>query len=68
MLRDLPPRQRAVLDAVQAYWAENGVPPSLADIAEALVAATKVRKQVTILGNGLTRSQAEALARATGVI
>jgi len=36
MLRDLPPRQRAVLDAVQAYWAENGVPPSLADIAEAL--------------------------------
>jgi len=36
MPRDLPPRQRAVLDAVQAYWAENGVPPSLADIAEAL--------------------------------
>ncbi len=32
----LPPRQRAVLDAVQAYWADHGVPPSLADLAEIL--------------------------------
>ncbi len=32
----LPPRQRAVLDAVQGYWADNGVPPSLANLAEVL--------------------------------
>lgn len=32
----LPPRQRAVLDAVQAYWSDHGVPPSLADLAEVL--------------------------------
>jgi len=36
MLRDLPPRQRATLEAIQGYWAELGVPPALADVAKAL--------------------------------
>ncbi|OIO27503.1 NAD(P)-dependent glycerol-1-phosphate dehydrogenase [Candidatus Micrarchaeota archaeon CG_4_10_14_0_2_um_filter_60_11] len=61
-------RIRDALKLLGAPTTAKGLGVASADIAEALVAATKVRKQVTILGNGLTRSQAEALARATGVI
>lgn len=33
---DLTEKQRAILDAIQDYWREFGVPPSLADLAAAI--------------------------------
>jgi repressor LexA len=36
MARGLTDKQRAVLEAIQEYWSENGIPPSLADLAPAL--------------------------------
>ena len=32
----LPPRQRATLDSIEAYWREHGVAPSLGDLARIL--------------------------------
>jgi len=45
---------------------EMGLKPE--DVVNALVHAVKVRKQVTVLGKGLKRGEAERLARETGVI
>jgi len=36
MDRPLPPRQQAVLRAIQSYWSEYGVAPSLGDVAQEL--------------------------------
>jgi repressor LexA len=36
MVRDLTDRQHIVLDAIQAYWAEQGVPPSVTELAAVL--------------------------------
>ena len=36
MARGLTDKQRAVLEAMQQYWSERGVPPALADLASVL--------------------------------